>query len=109
MPKHSGIEQYQDLIGRLYPEDREIKQIDGSTLATSNVTFQVTDDCNLRCSYCYQINKGKHRMPFEVAKKFIDTYKVNKAESSLVLTMQVKVLSVCEEFEENTQNVYNVS
>lgn len=72
MPKHSGIEQYQDLIGRLYPEDREIKQIDGTTLATSNVTFQVTDDCNLRCSYCYQINKGKHRMPFEVAKKFID-------------------------------------
>lgn len=36
------------------------------------VTFQVTDDCSLRCSYCYQINKGKRRMSFETGKKFID-------------------------------------
>ena len=30
-------------------------------------TFQVTDDCCLRCTYCYQINKVAHSMPFEVA------------------------------------------
>ena len=36
------------------------------------ITFQVTDDCNLCCTYCYQINKGKRVMSFDVAKKFID-------------------------------------
>lgn len=37
------------------------------------VTFIVTEDCNLRCSYCYQVHKNnKHRMSFETAKKAID-------------------------------------
>lgn len=36
------------------------------------VTFQITEDCNLCCTYCYQINKAKNRMSFETAKKFID-------------------------------------
>ena len=42
---------------------------------TTNVrtaTIQVTEDCNLRCSYCYQINKSHNRMKFDTAKKFID-------------------------------------
>lgn len=39
---------------------------------TISVTFQVTDACNLACSYCYQINKNHHVMPFEIAKQFID-------------------------------------
>ena len=58
-------EEYSSLIARLYPRDT-------NDLAVLNVTFQVTDACNLRCSYCYQINKGNHVMPIEVAKKFID-------------------------------------
>ena len=37
-----------------------------------SLTFQVTDDCNLRCSYCYQIDKQHHVMPLQVAKDFID-------------------------------------
>ena len=36
------------------------------------ITFQVTDACNLCCSYCYQFHKGTHAMSFETAKKFID-------------------------------------
>lgn len=36
------------------------------------ITFQVTDACNLCCSYCYQFHKGTHVMSFETAKKFID-------------------------------------
>lgn len=36
------------------------------------VMFQVTEQCNLNCSYCYQINKGNLVMKFETAKKFID-------------------------------------
>ncbi len=57
-------ESYGSMLARLYPDDLEIQPL--------NVTFQVTDDCNLRCSYCYQINKGHHKMPLETAKKFID-------------------------------------
>lgn len=37
-----------------------------------NITFQVTDDCCLNCSYCYQINKGHRMMSVETAKEIID-------------------------------------
>ena len=36
------------------------------------VTIQVTDACNLACTYCYQINKNKHSIPIEYGEKFID-------------------------------------
>lgn len=57
------FEQYQDMIARLFPEITE---------HVKTVTFQVTDACNLNCSYCYQINKGKRSMSFEVAKTVVD-------------------------------------
>lgn len=42
---------------------------------TQTITFIVTEDCNLRCSYCYVVHKSNlRRMNFEVAKKFIDYY-----------------------------------
>ncbi len=44
------------------------------------VTFFVTEDCNLKCSYCYLPGKNKkNSMSFEVAKKAID-YFVSNAE-----------------------------
>ena len=68
------FEQFQDMIARLYPElipeDRDQNNV-GRTLSRT-VTFQVTDECNLACTYCYQINKGKRKMKFEYAKKLID-------------------------------------
>lgn len=36
------------------------------------VTLQVTEDCNLRCSYCYQHNKSKKRMSLDTAKRIVD-------------------------------------
>lgn len=36
------------------------------------ITIQVTEACNLCCSYCYQINKSPNKLKFETAKKFID-------------------------------------
>lgn len=37
------------------------------------LTFIVTEDCNLRCKYCYVTHKtSTARMSFETAKKFID-------------------------------------
>ncbi len=37
-----------------------------------NVTFNTTEDCNLACKYCYEINKCKKSLDFEKAKRFID-------------------------------------
>ncbi len=37
-----------------------------------NITFNVTEDCNLRCKYCYELNKKPGDLPLEYAKKFID-------------------------------------
>lgn len=58
---------YESLIGKLFsPISR------GMVANARTVTLQVTDDCNLACTYCYQIHKQKHIMPIEVAKKFLD-------------------------------------
>ena len=37
-----------------------------------SITFQVTDDCCLQCSYCYQINKGHRMMSHSTIKSGID-------------------------------------
>lgn len=38
-----------------------------------SITFIVTEDCNLRCKYCYITHKASNRkMSYDVAKKFID-------------------------------------
>ena len=44
-----------------------IKQYEGL-----GITFQVTEDCNLRCKYCYEVAKKPGNLPFEYAQKFIN-------------------------------------
>lgn len=68
------FEQFQDMIARLYPELSQTDNTDPTAkkVLSKTVTFQVTDACNLNCTYCYQINKGKRTMKFETAKKLID-------------------------------------
>lgn len=61
-------QQYQDVIARLFPE---YAKDDLSGLART-ITFCVTSACQLRCTYCYERNKGSARMEFETARKFID-------------------------------------
>ena len=58
------MDKYQDLILRLFPSETNAR--------VRAVTFQVTSDCNLNCTYCYQINKKKIYMTLEDAMKFID-------------------------------------
>lgn len=71
--KKRTFEQFQDMIARLYPiPEAECSDDKNNKILTKVVTFQVTDSCNLACTYCYQINKGKRRMSLETAKKFID-------------------------------------
>ena len=64
------IVNYGDHKAKLYPELHELNN--GERVLSRTVTFQVTDNCNLACTYCYQHNKGKRRMSFETAKQFID-------------------------------------
>ena len=64
--------EFQDYIAELYPE-LIVPSVSGADRVLSkSVTFQVTDACNLACTYCYQINKGTRKMSFETAKKFVD-------------------------------------
>ena len=58
---------YNDVLSKLLtwnPENKNKKNI--------QVTFQVTEDCTLRCTYCYQHNKSHKVMSIDTAKKFID-------------------------------------
>lgn len=64
-------EQYTEYINRLFQIDNNDSAVNERSLVRT-ITFQVTDACNLCCSYCYQINKHKNRMKFETSKKFID-------------------------------------
>lgn len=41
-------------------------------ISPKNFTFQVTENCNLKCTYCYQINKSYHAMDFKTAKLYCD-------------------------------------
>lgn len=65
------LEQWQDMIARLYPEIT-VNSSEDNKILSRTVTFQVTNACSLCCKYCYQINKGKDRMSFDTAKSFID-------------------------------------
>lgn len=67
-----GFVQFQDFIAQCYPEYFDPTLEGSDRVLTRSVTFQVTDACNLRCSYCYQINKGARKMKLEDAKLFVD-------------------------------------
>lgn len=65
-------EQYSDRLRRLFPEEhKNCKMCVGGNF-TRNITMQVTEACNLRCTYCYEHAKTPARMSWETAKKFID-------------------------------------
>jgi len=54
---------------------------DESGNIAQTITFVVTEDCNLRCKYCYITHKSsKKQMPILVAKKFIDYVLSDKIE-----------------------------
>lgn len=71
-----NVVSYSDAIQKVYPElfESPIKDINDkdNSLFVHNFTFQTTENCNLNCTYCYQINKTAGRMPLATAKKFID-------------------------------------
>ena len=60
-------ESYNDALSRIYAYKKDRK---GQN--SLEITFQVTEACNLNCKYCYQGEKTPKVMTLEVAKKFID-------------------------------------
>lgn len=72
MPAESlRVEQYQDRLIRLFGDGVRLEGINDRFVKT--ITLQVTDDCCLNCSYCYQTNKSHHIMSFETARKLVDS------------------------------------
>lgn len=68
-----NFEEYPETLNRLFIEDKT-RSLDAKTegIYARTITFQVTEDCCMKCSYCYQHNKKPNVMTFEVAKQFID-------------------------------------
>lgn len=62
------VEDFSSTITRLFKEQSS----NGEYKRVLTYTFQVTTDCSLRCSYCYQINKSHDKLSFDTAKKAID-------------------------------------
>lgn len=60
------IESYPDYKTRVYPD------VFSNTKSILTLTFQVTEDCCMACTYCYQNNKSKNKMNFSTAKQIID-------------------------------------
>ena len=90
-----AFENYTDLMGRVYPlkDDNGNIIIDKEYLSRV-VTFQVTDACNLACSYCYQINKGTKVMKFEDAKKLIDMLLTNDVKMNNYLHIEINIINI---------------
>lgn len=55
-----------DWLRTLYPEEGK------ATEFGREVTIQLTEQCNLRCTYCYQTCKSSERMTSEIGKAIID-------------------------------------
>ncbi len=66
MPKR--IIEFGDQISQLYPSFKP--KTPGSIV--KNITLCVTNDCQLRCTYCYEHHKSNQYMDFNTGKKFID-------------------------------------
>lgn len=72
------VESFNEHINRLF-RDRNISLKPGESVYskvngafTRNITFQVSEDCNMNCSYCYQNHKTHNKMSFDTAKQLID-------------------------------------
>lgn len=63
--------EYSEKYGKIYRKALGFDD-DKNQMATKTVTLIVTEDCNLACTYCYEVNKRKRKMTKETAKQAID-------------------------------------
>ena len=64
-------EQYSTYLTRLFGTEKEIH----------GIQLQVTEDCCMACTYCYQHNKSNNKMTFETAKQLIDNLLADKYDN----------------------------
>ena len=55
-----------------YMPDKGYESCKNRTMAVSQLGIQVTEACNLRCTYCYQLKKRPKTITFEQGKRIID-------------------------------------
>ena len=60
-------------LARLYPDNEK-------EYLSKEITFQVTEDCCMACTYCYQHKKTNNKMTFDTAKLIIDKLLNNELE-----------------------------
>ena len=84
---------FSDTVERLFPEDSP----QGGKKHVLTFTFQVTTECSLCCTYCYQINKGHEMMSWDVAKATID-YIFDAAEKPDTVLSYEKVSGIVLDF-----------
>lgn len=64
--RHEEIS-FVDAVAHMYSDTVKTKE-----QLTRCFTFQVTENCNLACTYCYQTHKTKKVMSMDTAKKVVD-------------------------------------
>lgn len=78
---------YSEYIRRLY----EYKNPDISSCR--NITFVVTEACDLRCTYCYEQHKCAKYMTFDVAKKIVDlVFKLSETDESTFINTNTQAV-----------------
>lgn len=69
----ANVQEYSNMVSSIIPS---LNKITNNKFKNNGkvryITIQVTEACNLACSYCYQINKSPARLSYNTAKKFID-------------------------------------
>lgn len=73
------VEDYSDKMNKMFP-DKKCREI----------TLQLTEDCCMACTYCYQHHKTSKKMTFEQAKSLIDKvfdgfYGITKENTSAIV------------------------
>ena len=58
----------------------KITELFGADKKFKEITFQITEDCCMACTYCYQHHKTNNKMTFDIAKKIIDKLLNNELE-----------------------------
>ena len=84
MNEHKPIS-FLDQIRSFLSEEEEVK----------NITLQITENCNLSCSYCYQIKKSHKRMSVETGKAIIDSwFQMSKNSDNPIINDKTKGLVI---------------
>lgn len=92
-------DEYQNVLPKLIQAYNDFHHIESKLFTVESIktiTFQVTEDCNLCCTYCYQINKSKSAMTFEIAKKFVDLLIEDSYKDDTYVSLKTTPGIICE-------------